>query len=123
MLANFITTPGGEELAVIPRAEYEALIDTADEAADLADIRARRGEPSLPLDVAMAVIKGEMSPVEAWRKERAMTQAQLAGKANIRAATISDIESGKSHGRFDAMQRIANALGVGLDDLAGKYGQ
>lgn len=118
MLSNFITTPGGEELAVISRAEYEALIDAADEAADLADVRARRGEPSLPLDVAMAVIKREMSPVEAWRKEHAMTQAQLAEKAGIRAATISDIESGKSHGRFDVMQRIANALGVGLDDLA-----
>ena len=31
MLSNFITTPGGEELAVISRAEYEALIDAADE--------------------------------------------------------------------------------------------
>ncbi len=66
----------------------------------------------------MAVIKGEMHPVAAWRKTRALTQAQLAQKTGVRPATISDIESAKSHGRFDVMQRIAAALGVGLDDLA-----
>jgi len=115
---SFITTEGGEELAIMPRAAYEALIDAADEAQDMADLRARRDEPSLPLDVAMAMVKGEVHPVEAWRKEHGMTQAQLAEKADVRTATISDIESGKSRGRFDVMQRIASALGVGLDDLA-----
>ncbi len=118
MPTSFIITEGGEELAIMPRAAYEALIDVADEAQDLADVRARRGEPSLPLEVAMAVIKGETPPVEAWRRERCLTQAQLAEKTGVRPATISDIESGKSHGRFDVMQRIASALGVGLDDLA-----
>ena len=96
----------------------EPLIDAADEAQDMADLRARRDEPSLPLDVAMAMIKGEVHPVEAWRKEHGMTQVQLAGKAGVRPATISDIESGKSQGRMDVMQRIAAALGLGLDDLA-----
>jgi DNA-binding XRE family transcriptional regulator len=115
---NFITTDGGEELAIMPRAVYEALIDAADEIQDLADVRARRGEPTLPLEVGMAIIKGEMSPVEAWRKELGLTQAQLAQKAGVRPATISDIESAKSHGRFDVMQRIAAALGLDLDDLA-----
>ena len=118
MITNFFTTEGGEELAILPRTAYEALIDAADEAQDLADVRARRGEPTLPLEVGMAVIKGEMSPVEAWRKEHGLTQAQLAEKADVRTATISDIESGKSRGRFDVMQRIAAALGLGLDDLA-----
>ena len=118
MITNFFTTEGGEELAIMPRAAYEALIDAADEAQDLVDVRARRDEPTLPLEVGMAVIKGEMHPLEAWRKELGLTQAQLAGKAGVRPATISDIESGKSHGRFDVMQRIAAALGVGLDDLA-----
>ena len=118
MITNFFTTEGGEELAIMPRADYEALIDAADEAQDLADVRARRGDPSLPLEVAMAVIEGEMHPVEAWRKERGLTQAQLAGKTGVRPATISDIESGKSQGRFDVMQRVAVALGLDLDDLA-----
>ena len=118
MPPSFIITEGGEELAIMPRASYEALIDAADEAQDLADVRERRGEPVMSHDLAMAVIKGETHPVEAWRKARGLTQAQLAGKTGVRPATISDIESGKSHGRFDVMQRIAAALGVGLDDLA-----
>lgn len=118
MRTSFIITEGGEELAIMPRAAYEALIDVADEVQDLVDVRARRGEPGLPLEVAMAVIKGETHPVEAWRKARGLTQAQLAENTGVRPATISDIESDKSHGRFDVMQRIASALGVGLDDLA-----
>ncbi len=117
MLTSFFTTEGGEELTIMPRAAYEALIDAADEAQDLIDVRARRDEPTISHDLAMAVIKGEMSPVEAWRKELGLTQAQLAEKADVRAATISDIESGKSRGRMDVMQRIAAALGLGLDDL------
>ncbi len=118
MTSHFFTTDVGEELVIMPRAAYEALIDAADEAQDLADLRARRDEPSLPLDVAMAMIKGEIHPVEAWRKELGLTQAQLAEKTGVRPATISDIESGKSRGRMDVMQRIAEALGLGLDDLA-----
>lgn len=118
MITNFFTTEGGEELAIMPRAAYEALIDAADEAQDLIDVRARRDEPTISHDLAVAVIKGEMHPVEAWRKERGLTQAQLAGKTGVRPATISDIESGKSQGRFDVMQRVAAALGLGLDDLA-----
>ena len=54
MITNFFTTEGGEELAILPRAAYEALIDAADEARDLADGRARRGGPTLPLRVGMA---------------------------------------------------------------------
>ncbi len=118
MRTSFIITEGGEELAIMPRAAYEALIDAADEAQDLIDVRARRDEPTISHDLAMAVIKGEVHPVEAWRKELCLTQALLAEKTGVRPATISDIESGKSHGRFDVMQRIASALGVGLDDLA-----
>ena len=123
MLINVITTPSGDEMVVIPRADYDALIDAADEASDLALMKSRRGEPTMSHDLVMAVLTGNMRLMEAWRKQRGMTQAQLAAKVNVRPATISDIESGKSHGRFDIMQRVARALGVGLDDLASEATQ
>lgn len=58
-----------------------------------------------------------MSPirlsVREWREKRDLTQAQLAGHAGVRVATLSDIENGKAKGvQFKTLEKIANALGV-----------
>lgn len=113
-----IVTPSGEELVILPRSEYEALVSAVENADDGAVVDARRDEPTLPHDEAMAILRGDLHPVAAWRKARGLTQAELGARAGVRGATISDIEAGKSSGRFDVMQRIAAALGVDLDDLA-----
>ena len=113
-----IVTPNGEELVILSRSEYEALLSAAEDADDGAAIDARHDEPVLPHDDAMVVLRGELHPVAAWRKARGLTQAELGARAGVRGATISDIEAGKSAGRFDVMQRIAKALRVDLDDLA-----
>ena len=115
---HVITTPNGEELVVLARSDYEALLEVVEDAADRAAVDARRDEPALPHETVLAVLRGELHPVAAWRKACGMTQAELGARADVRGATISDIESGKSAGRFDVMQRIAAALGVDLDDLA-----
>lgn len=42
-----------------------------------------------------------------------MTQAELARLANVRAATISAMETGSSRGvDFDVLDRLARALGI-----------
>jgi DNA-binding XRE family transcriptional regulator len=117
MGVQYITTEGGDELAVLPRAEYERLLDAIDDAVDLAALRERRGEPTMAHELAIAVIQGEMSPLEAWRREAGLTQAELAAKTGVRPATVSDIESGKSLGRVDVLRRIARVLRVDIDDL------
>ncbi len=118
-----IMTPNGEELVVLSRSDYEALLSAAEDADDRAAIDARSDEPMLPHDDAMAIIRGELHPVAAWRKARGLTQAELGSRAGVRGATISDIEASKSAGRFDVMQRIAEALNVDLDDLAPPVGE
>lgn len=113
-----IVTASGEELVILSRSEYEALLSAAEEADDHAVIEERRDEPTLPHEEAMAVLRGELHPIAAWRKARDLTQRELGRQVGVRAATICDIEGGKSAGRFDVMQRIAEALRVSLDDLA-----
>jgi transcriptional regulator with XRE-family HTH domain len=45
------------------------------------------------------------------REARGLSQVELAKLADIRQATISDLESGKSRGiTFDVLERIAVAL-------------
>lgn len=58
-----------------------------------------------------------MSPirlsVREWREKRDLTQARLAEIADVRVATLSDIENGKAKGvQFKTLEKIAIALGV-----------
>ncbi len=114
-----ITTPNGETLVVIPLAEYEDLLDKADVvAADKvkADIAAGRDE-LVPSEIVSRLIAGE-NPIKVWRSHRGMTARDLAAQADLSAPYLSEIESGKKEGSLSAMKRIAEALGLDLDDLA-----
>src|SRR2546422_972150 len=52
------------------------------------------------------------------RKERGFTQAQLAKRANVRQATISEWESGTVHRMdTDLLDRVCEVLGVPLGEL------
>jgi transcriptional regulator with XRE-family HTH domain len=46
-----------------------------------------------------------------------MTQPELAEKAGISVPYLSQLETGKRKGSLGAMNAIAKALGVTLDDL------
>ena len=67
---QIIRTPSGEELVVLPRAEYEALLARADreaeDADDVAIYDARKAELAagggvLPAEVSAAILRGESS--------------------------------------------------------------
>jgi hypothetical protein len=78
MGAQFIKTPDGEDLAVLPRSEYEALIQALEDAEeDLADIAAydaakadTLGSEPLPVEVSQYVMKGNglVKSLRLWRK-------------------------------------------------------
>ncbi len=53
-----------------------------------------------------------------YRKERGLSQDKLARLADIAHATVIKIESGGIQSpTIDTVQKIAKALGVGLEDL------
>lgn len=113
-----ITTPSGEELIVLAKAEYEALIDKADIAkADkiMADIAAGR-EEVVPSEVVRRLISGE-NKVRVWREHRGMSGRELAAAAGVSAPFISEIETGKKEGSVSVMKKIAEALKLDIDDL------
>ncbi|MCY4588928.1 MAG: helix-turn-helix transcriptional regulator [Bryobacterales bacterium] len=113
-------TLGGEEYAVVPRAEYEALRDAVDEdAMDAAIIQRVLKDPAQELvsfELAKRIADGE-HPVRVWRDYRGMKATELAAAAGIVASYLSDIENGKKPGSVKAMKRIAGALNVTVDDL------
>jgi DNA-binding XRE family transcriptional regulator len=119
---TIITTPNGDQMAVIPLTEYERLIEAAE---DLADVRAydevmRRlatGEEELvPAELVNRILDGE-NTLRVWREYRGLTVKQLAERAGVSAPFVSQIETGQREGSVDTMRKLAQVLKISLDDL------
>ena len=123
---QIIKTPTGEELAVLPKAEYERLAARADERMeDLGTARlvtvAREAitagrETVLTKEIADRLATGD-NPIRVLREWRDMTQGELVVAVGITQPYLSDLESGRRRGPADLLKKIARALGVPLDLL------
>jgi hypothetical protein len=117
MAYQTITTPSGDELVVLPRAEYETLVRLASEAeedvADAAIYDARKSEasPQLPAEVTMAMLRGE-SRLKALRAWKDVGQVKLALDIGTSQGFISDLEKGRRSMTDEVKKRIAKALDV-----------
>lgn len=110
------------EMVSIPVEEYKALVAAAGDLADLrAYDRARaaldRGEEELiPAGYVKRMIAGER-PLRVWRDYRGMTQDALAGASGVNRVQIANIEAGTKNGSVETLKKLADALGVTVDDL------
>lgn len=111
-----LTTPGGEELVVLAKADYEALV--ARQADDEAIFAAMKTGtiPSVPDEVAQRLLGGE-HPVRVWREVKGLSQTDLAARAGLSASAVSKIEAGDQRGTVDHYTALAKVLGLRLDDL------
>lgn len=117
---QIIRTPGGEELVLLPRADYEALLERADQAAedadDIAIYDARKSELAaggdvLPPEVSAAMLRGD-SRLKAIRNWRGETQVQLSFVTGIGQGYLSDLENGRRAGTPETLAKLAQALDV-----------
>ena len=56
--------------------------------------------------------------VRVWRELRGMRAVELAEAAHISRSYLFAIEGGQKQGSVDVLKSLAEALGVGLEDLA-----
>jgi ribosome-binding protein aMBF1 (putative translation factor) len=123
---QFIHTPDGGDLAVLPRIDYDRLVARAAEAQeDAAASRIVRSstraikegrEVVLPKAVADRLANGE-SPVRVIREWRDMIQGELAVAVGISQNYLSEIETGRRKGPAQLQKKFARALGVPMDLL------
>jgi DNA-binding XRE family transcriptional regulator len=123
---QFIHTPDGGDLAVLPRVDYDRLIALATEAQEDAaasrivrsSMRAvREGrEVVLPKAVADRLANGE-NPVRVIREWRDLIQGELAVSVGISQNYLSEIETGRRKGPAELQKKFARALGVPTDLL------
>ena len=119
---QYIETPGGEDMVILPRKEYEQLCEAVEEADDVrvydaAKRRLSAGEDEIiPGEFADRILDGE-NPVRIWREYRGLSIKALAEKAEISAAYLSQIEIGVREGSVRTMKALAMALNLDLADL------
>lgn len=124
MNVQIITTPAGEQLVLLPKAEYEAILAAAEDNADrsaLADFRSRLAsgeEELLPAEIVDRLLSGE-NRLRVWREHRGLTVRSLAERAGIAQPYLSQIETGRREGTVETYRKLAAALSLGLDDLLG----
>jgi len=116
MKPHFLKNSNGEpEWAIIPFEEYLALrkntmlLKRTQSNTDLDD-------RFIPKEVARSLAKGE-HPIRAWRKYRGLTQKQLGESVGIGKVYMSQIELGVRFGQMNIISKMADVLGVTLDDL------
>ena len=123
---QIIRTANGEELVVLPRAEYEALLgrvdQEAEDAEDVAIYDARKAELNaggvvLPAPVSAAMLRGE-SRLKAIRNLRNMTQLQVCMKTDLGQGYLSDLEIGRRTGTPETIAKLAKVLEVPVDWLS-----
>lgn len=115
-------TPNGEDMIVLSKADYDALLERAELAEDIAavdDYRRKLAsgeEEVIPEAFAVRLIDGE-NPIRVYRELRGLSARELADRTGISAAFLSEIENGKKEGGVSTLKKMAQALGVTIDDI------
>jgi ribosome-binding protein aMBF1 (putative translation factor) len=111
----------GQRVAVLPAADYERLVEAAEDRADEATAasardRREKGEEYLPSSFVDQLLAGA-NPLKAWREFRGLSQAELADAAGCHQAMVSHIEQGRRTGTAPLLRRLADVLRISVDDL------
>lgn len=110
------------ETVTTPKAEYDRLRALEEDFADIQTAlavaaRLATGEEELiPAAVVDRLLGGE-PPLRVWREFRNLTQSDLARASGVNRVQIVDIEADRNSGSVRTLRKLADALGVTVDDL------
>ena len=116
MTVQVLTTESGEELVVLSRRDYDALLarsgdEEAEDRMTLILAAEARAEAPLPELVSTAILKGD-SVLKALRNWRGLTQVQLAEAAGIGQGFLSELEARMKAGSAETLTKLAQRLDV-----------
>jgi DNA-binding Xre family transcriptional regulator len=111
-------TPNGEDMIVLSKSDYQALLERAELAAvDAYRRKLESGEEeAISEEFADRLIDGE-NPIRVYRELRGLSARELAERTGISAAFLSEIENGKKEGGVSTLKKIALQLNASLDDI------
>lgn len=71
----------------------------------------------VPNEVVERVIMGKLTPIRAWREQLGLTEAEVAARLEISQAAFAQIEAPGAKPRKSTLHRVAQALGIQLEQL------
>lgn len=101
---QIIKKDGKPAFAVIPYEEYLGLLPTEEDA-------------TVPHEVVSLVIKKGMNLVKAWRTYLGFTQREVAKRAGISQAALSQMEKSTNELRTMTLEKLAHAMGISIEQL------
>jgi DNA-binding XRE family transcriptional regulator len=116
MSAQIIELNGVPAFAVVPVAEWNALLARLEDLQDIAEAKSAQGAETFPAEFADRLLEGE-SPLKVWRAYRGLTLQDLAEKCGVTRQMLSMIEHSKAKPSSDLLARLAIALTCDMDDL------
>ena len=111
--AELVDDPARAELVVMTPEDLAELIE---ESEATAAYHRSRDQERVPIELVDRLLAGE-NPVKVWREYRGLSQRALAARAGLNFTYLSQIETGARKGPVQTMKKLAEALGVDLDDL------
>lgn len=119
---QIIRTAAGEELVVLPKDEYEALVaavaEADEDAADIAIYDDRKKDLTgqddrLPPEVSDLILRGNtrLKAIRAWR---GLAQQDVAAEVGLAQGYLSELESGRKAGSNETLVVLARVLDVPL---------
>lgn len=111
------------EMITIPLDEYRSLRAAAEDLADIGAFNRAKAalasgtDEAVPAEVLKRLLAGE-STLRVWRELRGLSQSRLAAASGVNRVQIVEIEAGRRNGSLETARKLANALGVSIDDLA-----
>ena len=99
---QFIEKDGEPAFAVIP---YDLFMKLLPE------------ETTIPHEVVGLVIKKDINLAKAWRIHLGLTQAEVAKRAKISQAALSQMEKNENSLRSSTLKKLANAMGISVEQL------
>jgi DNA-binding XRE family transcriptional regulator len=117
-----ITTPAGEELVLLSRADFDALQEALENSRDA--IKATKTMAALAGGAQEMLTAEEIeaalaapTPLAFWRAKRGVTQKALATAIGASQSYIADLETGRRRGDPALFLRLAKALRLRMEDL------
>src|SRR5437763_10646912 len=111
--AQLVDEADEADLVVMRPADLEELLE---DAAAIAAFHSTRDQESVPAEMVDRLVAGE-NAVKVWREHRGLSQRALAAQAGLNFTYLSQIETGARKGTVETKKKLAEALGVDLDDL------
>lgn len=115
MSVTFFVTPDGDEMAVLPRADYEAMRGAIEHERAIADYRAGR-LPGLSSDEVREMLAAA-TPLAFWRRRAGLTQSALAATVGVSQNYLSELETGKRAGPVELWLKLSHSLSIPLEAL------